>query len=395
MTIQSKHLVFEQVENPEIIRFTHLQNSQIWRTKYLTSEEYAERERILGQSEIAKEHQSNHARKQFAEYAQYLGLKYFVLKNLELPNTSETSQIVSSCETLNRVGWYTKPESSGNVQPVLSICVGGVFTSEENRGKGYASVMIERLNQFYDKLADAPGSPSFLKDKVMFLYSEVGDYYAKFGYISRHVPVHSVHHLDELLERYCGEEVQPEGRFLGFSGYEDLIDLQGNSFQEKMLQLQVTNPDLRVFSVKPSLAIYQWFKHRDIYISQKFLEKPPTRFGFALPTGSHIIWHHHWTNGVLYILKVHIVGEDNPESTLKKLLAACIREAIATKLTHLEFWDDEINKATHPSLFEVLSTIEDKTSLYQENSSRSAIRAPKSVDAENLIWHNNTKFCWF
>lgn len=392
MTIQANKMLFEQTTDPEVIRFTHLQNSATWKSKYLTAEEYAQREQILGSSEIALKGSSPSVRRKLKEDANYLGLKYFVFKDLSLPDTGKTSQIVSSCETLNRVAWCIHPESHGEIEPVLSVCIGGVYTIPEHRGKKFAQLMITQLNEYYDKLSQRPGASSFLKWKFMFLYSEVGDYYEKFGYVSEHVPLHSITQLDDLYKLYCEDS---KGRYLSFDDYEDLVSLQKTQFKAGLKSLHSVQGKSYVFTVEPSLDIYKWFQHRDVFLSQKFQDKPPSKFGFRLEDDSHIIWHHHWLERSLYVLKVYVKGDHEKESVLQKLLGACVKEAKAAGLSHIEFWDEEINADAYPKLFKLLEKVEDGSNVYAENGSRSAVRVPSGLKEEEFTWANNTKFCWF
>lgn len=49
----------------------------------------------------------------------------------------------------------------------------------------------------------------------------------------------------------------------------------------------------------------------------------------------------------------------------------------------------------YPQLFQLLTELENESKVFSENGSISAVRPPKGYTAEQVIWDNNTKFCWF
>lgn len=105
-----------------------------------------------------------------------LGGVYFVLKN-------EEGEIESGCEILLRKGWVKL--ESGDIESCTSAVVGSVYTQERYRGKGNASTMMAQLNGLLDREYLAG------EHDVAFLYSEIGDYYAQFGYESLEEPVYT------------------------------------------------------------------------------------------------------------------------------------------------------------------------------------------------------------
>ncbi|SCU97659.1 LADA_0H07492g1_1 [Lachancea dasiensis] len=402
MISNNDNLVFEQVTDPEIIRFTHLANASSWQPEFMSREDYAIRERILGSTDISTKHKDVEMQKRFAEASEHLGIKYYVLRDLNLPASSKTSQIVSSCETLNRVGWSITPHSQGEAVPVLTACIGGVFTIPEHRGKKYAAEMITRLNQFFDGLSSTAGNSGFLKNIVIFLYSEVGEYYSKFGYVSRPVPLHSVKNLDAVLDSYCGGlQVGPNDRDIGFDGCRELEEFEKRSSLKSLKEQHARNPDSFKFALEPSNDNFKLFHERSLY-QKKFLDPGSTaRFGYALANGSHIVWHlNYWPHErSLYILKLQINEDtenaEDQEKDLKKLLAQAVHEAKEHNVKSLQFWDTELGQQEWAKPFlGFLQQAEEPSNLYQENPSRSAIRIA-NVAPEKILWVNNAKFCWF
>ncbi|CEP60597.1 uncharacterized protein LALA0_S01e14598g [Lachancea lanzarotensis] len=401
MLLENRNLVFEPVVDPEVIRFTHLQNGKTWKPEFMTMKDYVEREHILGTCDISSADGSLEMQNRFPEASQYLGIKYFVLKDLGLPHTSKTSQIVSSCETLNRVGWAVTPKSQGAMRPVLSACIGGVFTIPEYRGRKYAAEMMIRLNEYYDGISSAPDAPDLLQNIVIFLFSEVGEYYSKFGYVSRPAPLHTVEKLDEVLEAYCGGDSldNKDGSHLGYDCGDDLIELERQAFIGDVQKAHSDHPESFVFTLEPSKDIYKLFHERSLF-QKKFLDPDSqVQFGYSLENGSHIIWHlNYWPHQrSLYILNLHNSGETAAEKelNLKKLIARAVQEAQKHGVEFLQFWDTELGQQDWSNSFMTfLQKVEKPSNLYQENPSLSAIRVA-NVKAENILWVNNTKLCWF
>lgn len=394
---ETDNFEFTNYDDDEIIQFTHLNNSAAWKG-LLTSEDYVEREKILRSTDIASKSQTPELQEKYPEGHKWLGLKYFILKNKSLPDNTKTSQIVSSCETLNRLGYCIHPGSNGKIEPALIICIGGVFTEQKFRGKGYAAKMINALNKFYDDLRTNYGDKSpLIKNMVITLYSEVDNYYEVFGYHSLHVPLHHITKFDEFLNRYCDNSIIDNGRYLEFNGYEDLVALHDAQFEQSLDKLAKENPKKFVFTVKPDLDIFKWFQERDVFIMKKTGNgEDELPFGFALPDQSHVIWHHNWNDGVLIITKIYISKKDKPkEETLKQLIGHAILEAQKAKLSKVQFWDEEIPIEDYPQLNSLINELEDTRLIYKTNGSVSAVRPPAGYTAENIIWDNNTKFCWF
>lgn len=389
-------LKFINYDDPEIIRFTHLNNSEAWKG-LLTAEQYAQREQILGSTDISQKDKSPEIQELYPNGYKHLGIKYFILKDESLPDTDKFSQIVSSCETLNRLGYCIRPGSNGVVEPALIVCIGGVFTESKFRGKGYAGKMIQMLNQYYDELIEANPDSVLLKNLIINLYSEVDNYYEKFGYHSFHVPLHYITQLDKFMLEYCPDKLS-EGKFLNHDDYQHLIDVHDNNFKENLVKLHNANPEKFIFTVKPDLDIYKWFQDRDIFIAKtvnKLTEgnEDTLKFGFELNDGSHIIWHHNWNGNLLVIVTIHM--KQNDRETLLQLIGQAILEAQRYNLTKIQFWNEELPLEEYPQLLQTLQKLEKKDKLYAVNGSISAVRPPTGFDKDAIIWDNNTKFCWF
>ena len=171
--------------------------------------------------------------------------------------------------------------------------------------------------------------------------------------------------------------------------------------KQDLLDCHRREPQAYVFTVRPDFDKYQWFQHRDVFIMEK-LGRSTTghpSFGYTLQDKSHIIWHHHWSENTLIILKVYIPKEIKDQATREKklgsLLFQAIKEAQRAKLEALEFWDEEIRPDKLPKLNSVLRSVCDETDLYATNGSLSAVKPPRGIAADSIIWINNAKASWF
>lgn len=386
-----QNLRFERITDPKEISSTHTQNGINWKGP-LSIESYVKREKVLGKARIATKNQSPEVREQFPELAPWLGIRYFALK--------DGKAIVSSCETLNRLGYFIGPGDSQTIEYNVMVCIGGVFTPEEYRGKGYATYMVEKLAEYYDNARDSPNSPKGIKQLTFTLYSEVGEYYKRFGFESKHVPVHTITQIDAFLDKYCAQAASGQnGRFVEDSDYDHLVSLEDQEFKKSLLKLHKTNPNAFFFTIKPDSDIYRWFNIRDIFILQN-LDRPqlPLTFGYVMRDNSHILWHHSWGNDSLLIVKVYLYPDavaEEKNNVLKELFASAVKETKTTKLKHIEFWDEEIPLEKFAALSQVIQDLEHQSMVYGENGSLSAVRPSPTYNTDQIVWDKNTKLSWF
>lgn len=336
-------MALELITDAETIRYTHLQNAAAWRSR-LTAEEYADREWHIGcGSKVGQR-----------DYARHTGLYHFAFR--------VDGVIVASCETLNRKGWRAR---DGELVEVVVPCIGGVFTLAEHRGNGHAAEMIKQLNAYWDERLDNRG--------FMILYSEVGDYYAKFGYASHEVKVHDLHITDSL------PSAQYDHVPLGYEQYHDLVDIQYNRIKAHLIE---NSQGKTLFSMIPTIDIYSWFHDRDLFIAERLNKPTPTKFGASLSTNEKIVWLHDWNESYLTIVEV---SWDTPES-FNKLFQLAINEARDCGMKGIHAWHSSVGE--NVSWLKALGA-----ELYRENGSRSALRALDG--SEDCEWAFNDKWCWF
>lgn len=366
-----KDLKLELSTDHDEIQYTHEQNSASWRN-LLTVEEYMERERFVGlEHEVCeRDHEKN------------LGLYHFVLKDYSIPIiNSKFDQIVASCETRNRIGYVAEPGAT-ELKEVVSPCIGSVYTLSHHRRKGYAGKMITFVNEYWSKRLG--------EDTFMTLYSEVGDYYSRFGYKSFEV-------LDNKLEIKADETgsivCTTDYESLRMDQYKDLMKAE-NELLKKELLAKAQKSDKKLIAMELNSDIFTWFHVRDKFTNSKVnkTSKPTTVAGAQLKNSEdHIIWLHDWLSDGVTVLKLKFSSLDS----FRKLVALAHNEAKINGLHILELWDSALgeDEQLHKQAHEYLKS-EYEGKFDQPNSSLSAAKLTTSEDVE-FGWEFNDKWCWF
>lgn len=383
-----------------MIQYCQEKNAEAWGSELYTTEQYILREKHLKDQTISSKPVIDPSLEQ---YRKYLGTKNYAFLDLDLPATDKFSQIVASCETLNRVAYIQNPGSLEKI-PSLSACIGGVFTPSKYRGKGYASMMITHLNNHYDDIAKSNGpDDSFLAHTTIFLYSEVGTFYERVEYHSRHIPLHEFENDDALTAFIKDQHLAGSEKDVVALNLDHLDKNLETCLEREISECDALAADKSVrnkyrFSMTPDVDIYRWFKARDTFISEiafsDMIKENPLIDGFKIKNSdSHVIWHHNWNENKLYIIKLYI-EENGTNDDLTTLLIKCLEELKKYNLTKLIIWDDDLKIKNKKEYLDTFAS-HSKIHLHAENGSLSAIRASWIDDINDLEWINNSKYLWF
>lgn len=415
MTVNSEYSL-TLFEDAEIINFTRLQNSHSWKG-VLTNEQYVLREWTLGKSKIASGDRNR--------------LHVFGFHRTDDPKT-----LFCSIELMLRPAWKFVLEDGKVVkQDITSGCIGGVFTYPEYRGKGYAQAML-------DMLVERARNEFIGKHGFLFLYSEVGEYYARNGFKSFGIPLSyvplTIDNGENNYEKYVSEllaKVLP----IKYHQFEPVYKVFNQYQEQKLSQLVAKDGSGRV-SINPSADYVDWFHLRSKYISHhtfyncepkidyandsyddirsKFETIRPEVFGLKLEDDNgamigFVAWTHEWTMNSKsnqqenYITIINLFVDDTKYELLKyeKILMNLCKKYVEQKnlfeglkpndLTKIVLWQSE----TSPELVSYLVD-EWNTTTNQENGSRSAVLMMDGKEDEKLrngdiIWEINTKLPWF
>lgn len=416
MRARKEDYVLTQVHDGLKKAFTREKNSEAWK-KSLSIEDYVMREHVLGLSKMASS--CNHE------------LMVFTMTAKDRPE-----EPLCSCELLVRKGCRYKVKSNDKDadsikkdvqrQDIMCGCVGAVFTYKEHRGQGLALIMIDHLVAFAK-------TPQVLgEDGFIFLYSEVGEFYARNGFLSFGVPLTSL-----PIVRSNEEYVEPENvRLLGFHEFGEVFEAYAKQFEQEM-KCKVSTDGIERISVTANEEYVDWFHLRAKYhglklfyenlrdwdfadetidsLGIKFANTSPKYFGLKLtcPDDSlkgFIVWTYDYEydsrlfkfhNHVTLIKKFVVRGFDEDETMIELFqhmmayLQANHSEKPMQNLRELKLWESEVSAA----FLEYLKR-EYGAKCGLENPSRSALLIIRDNDDNRLrqgkiIWEENTKLPWF
>ncbi|CCH42143.1 hypothetical protein BN7_1688 [Wickerhamomyces ciferrii] len=372
---KTNQIQLERTDDLDIYKYCSYNTSITWKGK-LTSEQYVKRDVVLNSTSKILQKDSKEQK----------GVYLYILRDYSIPAFNKFDNIVASVETLNDESWRINGPN-GELIKVISSVVGNVFTLPQHRKKGYANHLITQLNEILDEQCG--------KDGYSYLYSEVGDYYQKFGYNNFHIPTHYFE-IGEKIETIDTNSF----KYLSYYGFKDLIEIQKNHTRNKLLQrAQNLKSDESIISLIPNIDRYSWHHERDLIISSYLHQDLEIRnFGAVLNNSNdHFIWYHDWNESKLVILKTFIEFENEQGSkNFAQLLKIAIKEAHDFKLKGIVLWDSALGESQkfYDLNLELLESF-NNTKLFGVNDSLSAIRFHDKTSSDKIYWNGNEKWEWF
>ncbi|ODV95105.1 hypothetical protein PACTADRAFT_49853 [Pachysolen tannophilus NRRL Y-2460] len=392
--------VLERTTDARVYAWCHLQNSCSWKSN-LTSEQYVKRESVLSLTKICNAQRNENELK---------GIHYWVLrdmgivKNEGVKNDDEvydlTYNIVASSETLFRESWvFQFKDGIVDRKQVLSPCIGGVYTLPSQRGKGVASIMITKLNEKLSEMMD--------KDRFITLYSEIGNYYEKFGYKNFEVGLCHIPILDEDLNININIDENFSFNFLKNGEFKQIIEFYKKKFLKQIESLVLLDKNRTKISLIPSIEVIEWHHERSIFISKTLYDVKPGHFGVQICDNQQnlkgfIIWTHDYKEKSLVLLIIY--GENL--NILTDLIKLTILEAKKINFEKIICWESDlfnyklningIDKDETSKFTKIIET-DLHGKLHLKNGSISAaLKFHNNVnDNGNLDWEGNGKWAWF
>lgn len=400
--------------NEDHVQFTRYQNADTWKGR-LSKEKYMMREATLLKSKIASSNDN----------------KLYVFA---LHHNDEDEKFFCSVELLVRESWRFEVEDGEAVRrSIKSGCIGGVYTYPEYRGKGYASIMIDRL-------VEIAKEEYIGQDGFIFLYSEVGEYYSRFGFKSlevpiTHVPLQVEDSVNDKFEKLV-ESNPYKVELVNYHEFEPIFKKFNSACYAKFLSETKKDGKPRV-SIDPSSDYIDWFHLRAKYLSHhiyydevplidyqnesydsiiKNYEKiEPSKFGIEITNNGEIVGFIVWSyefqvnddtnkdENYITIIQTYVNENYNYNDTLLNLIELTksylekqdLFKDFKNELIKLVIWESELND----SLIEKLNH-RYNSKLGIENGSRSAILIYNGEDQNSLIngdliWELNNKLPWF
>jgi len=408
-TTTSEQFKLVHLTDQEIIDFTRFQNSLAWKG-CLSEKDYVLREYVLSKSKITSSGNNK--------------LYVYMLKS-SYNDGDNDDEPLCSIELLVRdsLKFEYDKDARGHVKQtnVLSGCIGGVFTYPQQRGKGYARIMVNKLVELAKR--DLVGS-----DRFMFLYSEIGEYYAKNGFKSFPVDLINIPLKGEVGT--SGNSPQVDYELVEYHQFQDLMRQYRVHFEQEMVAKVKQDHKTRV-SIKPTSDLIDWFHLRAKFITHKLLHEPkghtsdfnneyetikdrvaqePKIFGLKIKLSNgeiagFIVWTIDWLeNGdanYVTILKAVAFDKEAQDEIVLNLIKLAIHQLVHYPILgkptiNVKLWELEISDNVGRKLIELWPGTETRL----ENSSRSGILINNPEEEEQLkkgqlIWEENTKLPWF
>lgn len=353
-------LVLSQTTAPEEILVCHKQTAGEWNSALPSLEHWLQREQVFATLPVVR-----------GSGDDATGLAYWVVKDLALGDGPEA--IVALCETLTRewLAWR-----DGVRTPVLGVTIGGVVVDKQHRGKGVAAFFMTELARHWDTVAPSG---------VSCLYSEVGEYYLRFGFRAAPMPLvvytvgGSVASLPFRAVRYGQLEL---GQVL-------------DTIKEHCPALVATTVLLAVplYAMVPSPATHELFATRAAFIVTANSLSPGADklpFGVVLYQGDTVV------GGALLTYKLRDMPEavqvlrayaPSPE-VLEALVSQAAGIAAELGLPFVEMWLLELVGGAEPAVVGGTLLVEVRSQLCLP------MWRPHS-GASDAVWLDNYQLAWF
>lgn len=242
------------------------------------------------------------------------GIRFWILYESDSPTP------LCACETFNRKKGLVKAPGC-ELREVPVIGVASVFTSAQNRGKGYAGLLMRLLA---NKIRELTGNRGF-----SVLYSDVGPiFYAKNGGWETYDADTLVVPSDKVFPRETAVELltlESAHEWIG----KDVKALRDEfSGEEGQTLIQMI----------PQQSELEWATVRDHHSAQ-FLNLEISEFVgarvFDEKGWGYILWFHQWKESSLTVLRLR---EPRSNPALVGLIEAALSEARRSKMQKLTIW---------------------------------------------------------
>ena len=394
----SQYQVTHITDHFDLVKYTRDRNLAAWQGQ-LSTDDYVIREFVLGKCKVTLSKADRllvyHLSKKSDENVPLLLIEILIRRSLK----------------------YVRRGDDVEVTPVLLGCIGAVFTYPENRGQGLAKIMVDKL---VEEVRDVIGSDGFI-----FLYSEVGEYYAKLGFML--MPVDLIH-IPMTSEQF---DVEGDVELINYHQFSPVMDEYARQLDAKCRKETAADGKMRV-QVVPTADIVDWFHVRAKYISyKKFYEEPdqdtkfdflnlsyaainhefekiePQAFGVKLSKNGvligFIVWTMDWINlseNYVTVLKTVVMPGHDVDSTTIDLFKAMrnhlnTANSVVGETKRLVVWELEVTTTVRDWF-----VLEWAAKAGLENGLRLAILMCNPTEDAALkngqvVWEGNDKIPWF
>lgn len=461
LTIKTDNFEFVPVVGPKALRFFRYMSAHQWKGD-LSLDQYYKRESVINKAKICQPGVSvfDDTSKNSNELT-INGEWPFILKDLSLKYEDKSDHVdddddpeffnaVSSCALLIKDATRVSPSSSDGkvkLEAIKSATVGTVYTREHYRGKSYAKKMLIALNQWSAKFLTNDGKVRFDGDEGTIaktngesfayntLFSEIGEYYAQFGYKSFHVPLIKLPLSNDNSNDIKLQNVVPpvgEGTYqvklLERNRLSGLLDTSFENLKRRLVENTARDNKTRLF-LNLNQDTIDWFHARSFFYNDIYNDGKDIKVGLKLTTRTnnadagneevlgYATWNHNFKEKSIEILTMDVfdkpgtIDANTKASAYKTLIYEIVKYFKSAQETTsglfsdgIKIWETLISEnngeATLADIKVWLEEVLDAELGIANDSSLSAIRSFNEQDQQGLengtvVWEANNKWGWY
>ncbi|ANB14771.1 hypothetical protein AWJ20_2378 [Sugiyamaella lignohabitans] len=309
---------------------------------------------------------------------------------------------VSACESVCRPALYKvkgKP-----VNDTISHSIGSVFTPKENRGKGYAKIMMILLAERLHSWKTEGLSEEQINNSIIALWSDVGLFYGLFGYELTDAEEIKIS-PDYKSETVSGSAASiPEGVEL-LSSSEEIAKLvaQDEAYMVKRIDEQTEQDGSPRAIIAPRAGVFEHTFWRSRYIGRylnKTDEKEPSVFG-ARVNGSWMLWNQDYGSKKLYGQRIFTdrskyTSNEEIVRDIIKLIQAAVIETKKWNLPYLCIWTSDLPEGIDgDAIVSAYESTANPEPIVKWQRPGSLPMYHTSGTRKNLKWVFDGKYAWF
>ncbi|KAL1838547.1 hypothetical protein VTJ49DRAFT_2545 [Mycothermus thermophilus] len=322
------------------------------------------------------------------------GTTYFILHPRDDPET-----IVSACEVTRKRACVLSGEDGGN-QPreVTAYGIASVFTNPRFRGRGMASHMLRKVQEFVD---------NELKAEFGALYSDIGrEYYTRLGWRDWRTPQLLLTLSEAKRDGGGGSSATLSANGSVPIYEEDVRKLAKEDIQRVKDSLIASakrgnGGDKTRIAFLPHTEQFLWHFTRDRYMCKVLAGREVVNRGAKTPDSSAwVLWDHDLRERKLKVLRLvedtaGTNSDDKRRADVKTLLRAAVAEAADWGLPKVSVWSPSGVTATAAA--DLWCELQPRVQVALEermDGSIPSLRWKEDKPVDDVIWEANEYYAW-
>lgn len=276
----------------------------------------------------------------------------------------DEGKIVSACETLQRSAYRKAKGEAGKEVP--EFVVASVFTPSVFRKRGYAGHLLTDVTKEHQK------------DGIVTLWSDVGNYYAKFGY--------KLGNCEQITAKISENQQHSEAPIDGVTlldNHQVVTEILPKHIKQvkETVDNMVESDGKTRFAVIPHRGMYEQLAIRSDHHRDSLNQSPVTSYG-GTTKNAWMAWAPFFSSKTVFITAM-----GGPANELALLFKACLREAAAYGIDVMVFKDTVVDIVAFE---QALKDAGVKYELAEREGSW-----PMFVAPEECEWVCAGKYAWF